>query len=108
MSSKPEQTNSKLPESTQKPASVPLGKPPKYPSFRNRTLGPDIEERIRELSISKPGRSGKEEMNILSKILVTLLCSCRSTAATQELKKIIRHFKEAASEAGDIPTSHFI
>jgi len=47
------------------------------------------------------GRSGKEEMAILSKILVTLLCSCRSTAATEELKKIIRHFKDAASEAGD-------
>jgi hypothetical protein len=90
--------NSKKP--TQQ-ASAPLGKPPKYPSFQTRTLGPDIEERIRELSAPKQGRSGKEEMQILSKILVTLLCSCRSTAATVELKKIIRHFKEAASEAGD-------
>jgi hypothetical protein len=80
---------------------VPLGKPPKYPGFKNRPLGPDIEDRIRELSAPKQGRSGKEEMQILSKILVTLLCSCRSAAATQELKKIIRHFKEAASEAGD-------
>lgn len=88
----------------QKPAAapqVPLGKPPKYPSFKNRTLGPEIEDRIKELSAPRPGRSGKEEMQILSKILVTLLCSCRSAAATQELKKIIRHFKEAASEAGD-------
>ena len=83
------------------PFSAPLGKPPIYPSFKNRTIGPDIEERIRELSTTKPGRSGKEEMQILSKILVTLLCSCRSTAATEELKKIIRHFKDAASEAGD-------
>ena len=83
------------------PPQAPLGKPPKYPCFKNRTLGPEIEDRIKELSAPKQGRSGKEEMQILSKILVTLLCSCRSAAATQQLKKIIRHFKEAASEAGD-------
>ena len=93
--------NPQKPAQSVQQANAPLGKPPKYPSFRTRTLGPDIEDRIRELSAPKQGRSGKEEMQILSKILVTLLCSCRSTAATAELKKIIRHFKEAASEAGD-------
>ena len=40
-------------------------------------------------------------MSILSKILVTLLCSCKSAEATAELRKIIRHFREAASEASD-------
>ena len=46
-------------------------------------------------------QKGREEMSILSKILVTLLCSCKSAEATAELRKIIRHFKEAASEASD-------
>lgn len=40
-------------------------------------------------------------MSILSKILVTLLCSCKSAEATAELKKIIRHFRDAATEAAD-------
>ena len=44
---------------------------------------------------------GREEMSILSKILVTLLCSCKSAEATAELRKIIRHFRDAATEAAD-------
>ena len=40
-------------------------------------------------------------MSILSKILVTLLCSCKSAEATAELRKIIRHFRDAATEAAD-------
>ena len=63
-------------------------------------IGPQIQNRIRELGAIKPG-SGKEEMNVLNKILVTLLCSCKSEAASGELKKIIRQFKDAATEAAD-------
>jgi len=37
------------------PSIVPLGKPPKYPCFRNRSIGPKIDERIKELSTTKPG-----------------------------------------------------
>ena len=46
-------------------------------------------------------KSGKEEMGILSKILVTLLCSCKSAAASGELKRVIRQFRDAAREATD-------
>jgi hypothetical protein len=52
------------------------------------------------LASLKPER-GRDEMSILSKILVTLLCSCKSAEATAELKKIIRHFRDAATEAAD-------
>jgi len=45
----------KLTVNVVKVQTAPLGKPPKYPSFKNRTIGPDIEERIRELSARKPG-----------------------------------------------------
>merc|ERR1711981_477610 len=64
-------------------------------------IGPQIQNRIRELGAVKGPGSGKEEMNILSKILVTLLCSCKSASASDELKKIIRQFKDAATEAAD-------
>ena len=95
-----------LKEQSSKPVAsskqLPLGKPPVHPSaFKNvRKMGPEIQQRIRDLARAKPEK-GKEEMSILSKILVTLLCSCKSIEATLELKKIIRHFKEAASEASD-------
>ena len=90
--------------------SAPLGKPPIHPNIpllqsksandMTTRVGPQIQNRIRELGAVKPG-SGKEEMNILSKILVTLLCSCKSASASDELKKIIRQFKDAATEAAD-------
>ena len=90
--------------------SAPLGKPPIHPNnplFQSKSandmpnrLGPQIQHRIKELGSVKPG-SGKEEMNILSKILVTLLCSCKSASASSELKKIIRQFRDAATEAAD-------
>jgi hypothetical protein len=97
---------------------LPLGKPPKCPtSMRSSSMskifggkdqtfnkvGPEIQQRIRELATIRPekGKKGKEEMSILSKILVTLLCSCKSAEATAELKKIIRHFRDAATEATD-------
>ena len=87
-------------------APAPLGKPPKHPNVPRSTsdvtnkIGPEIQQRIKELGAVRPG-SGKEEMNILSKILVTLLCSCKTTSASVELKKIIRQFKDAAKEASD-------
>ena len=91
-------------------STTPLGKPPKHPNLpllqsksandMSQRIGPEIQQRIKELGAVKPG-SGKEEMGILSKILVTLLCSCRSTSASTELKKIIRQFKDAANEASD-------
>ena len=87
------------------PKPPPLGKPPVHPlslkGINQRTVGPEIHRKIKELASLKPGRGGKEEMSILSKILVTLLCSCKSAEATSELRKIIRHFKEAANEASD-------
>ena len=80
------------------------GKPPRHPNVPvndvTNKIGPEIQARIRELGAVRPG-SGKEEMNILSKILVTLLCSCKTTSASLELKKIIKQFKDAAREASD-------
>ena len=37
----------------------------------------------------------------MSKILVTLLCSCKSAAASGELRRVIRQFRDAAREATD-------
>ena len=86
------------------PKPPPLGKPPVHPlslkGINQRKVAPEIQRKIKELASLKPEK-GKEEMSILSKILVTLLCSCKSAEATSELRKIIRHFKEAASEACD-------
>ena len=72
-------------------------KPPKHPNPRRAS------RREAVVSKSEGGRakSGKEEMGILSKILVTLLCSCKSAAASGELKRVIRQFREAAREATD-------
>ena len=82
--------------------SVPLGKPPKHPQkikfSKNSIVSPAIQARIRELENNKKGNP-KEEMNLLSKILVHLLCSAKTTAAAQELKRIIRQFKEVAKVA---------
>ena len=71
-------------------------KPPKHPNPR-RTPRKEV------VPYNEGGRakSGKEEMGILSKILVTLLCSCKSAAASGELKRVIRQFREAAREATD-------
>ena len=90
------------------PQAPPLGKPPLHPQTLRgiitkggvRRVGPEIQQRIKELASLRPEK-GREEMSILSKILVTLLCSCKSAEATAELRKIIRHFREAASEASD-------
>jgi len=86
---------------------IPTGKPPKPPQkikfSKNSVISPAIQARIRDLEANKPGNP-KEEMNLLSKILVHLLCSCKTPAAAQELKRIIRQFKEvakAAMEEGD-------
>ncbi len=81
---------------------IPTGKPPKPPAkikfAKNSVVSPSIQARIRNLEENKPGNP-KEEMNLLSKILVHLLCSCKTTAAAQELKRIIRQFKEVAKVA---------
>ena len=81
---------------------IPTGKPPKPPAkikfAKNSVISPAIQARIRNLEENKPGNP-KEEMNFLSKILVHLLCSCKTTAAAQELKRIIRQFKEVAKVA---------
>ena len=95
-------------QKTQPTPQAPLGKPPVYPqSLKSclsrsgvRRVGPEIQQRIKELASLRPEK-GKEEMSILSKILVTLLCSCKSAEASAELRKIIRHFREAANEASD-------
>ena len=110
-----EDSKEATPEPAKKPSPVtsqpPLGKPPLHPhTLRGlagipksglRRVGPEIQQRIKELASLRPEKGGKEEMSILSKILVTLLCSCKSAEATTELRKIIRHFREAASEASD-------
>lgn len=71
-------------------------KPPLHPnsSSAKETHKADI---VRHSKV----KTGKDEMSILSKILVTLLCSCKSSAAAEELRKIIRQFKDAAAEATD-------
>ena len=76
-------------ESNANPRAV-TSKPPKHP--------------ISSGSRSESGRSKvsrKEESGILSKILVTLLCSCKSPEAADELKQVIRQFRDAAHEASD-------
>ena len=81
---------------------IPTGKPPKPPSTikfsKHSVISPDIQARIKDLEQNKHGNP-KEEMTLLSKILVTLLCSCKTTAAAQELKRILRQFKEVAKVA---------
>merc|ERR1719295_1234268 len=80
----------------------PTGKPPKPPQkikfSKNSAVSPAIQARIRDLEANKPSNP-KEEMNLLSKILVHLLCSCKTVAAAQELKGIIKQFKEVAKVA---------
>ena len=82
--------------------SIPIGKPPKPPHkikfSKNSIVSPAIQARIRDLETNKKVNP-KEEMNLLSKILVHLLCSAKTTAAAQELKRIIRQFKEVAKVA---------
>jgi len=78
---------------------MPTGKPPKPPTkSKLSTISPAIQEKIKELENSKSANP-KEEMNLLSKILVHLLCSCKTVAAAQELKGIIKQFKEVAKVA---------
>merc|ERR1719342_680216 len=81
---------------------MPTGKPPR-PPFKPRakvlaSISPAIQAKIKELESSKSSNP-KEEMNLLSKILVHLLCSCKTVAAAQELKGIIKQFKEVAKVA---------
>ena len=78
-------------------------KPPKHPNARRASGREAVPKSEGGRSKSEGGRakSGKEEMGILSKILVTLLCSCKSAAASGELKRVIRQFREAAREATD-------
>ena len=107
---KPKETGPNIAQSSvlNKVPAAPLGKPPRHPnaplhaskSDVSTRIGPEIQQRIKELGAVKPG-SGKEEMHILSKILVTLLCSCKTASASGELRKIIRQFKDAAKEASD-------
>ena len=75
------------------------GKPPR-PPMKNKlsSISPAIQAKIKELESSKSANP-KEEMNLLSKILVHLLCSCKTVAAAQELKGIIKQFKEVAKVA---------
>jgi len=81
---------------------MPTGKPPRPPQkSKARSLAsvsPAIQAKIKELEQSK-SNNPKEEMTLLSKILVHLLCSCKTVAAAQELKGIIKQFKEVAKVA---------
>ena len=79
---------------------MPTGKPPRPPQKKGSgpTISPLIQAKIKELEKSKSNRP-KEEMNLLSKILVHLLCSCKTEAAAQDLKDIIKQFKEVAKVA---------
>ena len=81
---------------------MPTGKPPRPPQkSKSKSLAhisPAIQAKIKELEQSK-SNNPKEEMNLLSKILVHLLCSCKTVAAAQELKGIIKQFKEVAKVA---------
>lgn len=81
---------------------MPTGKPPRHPqkskSKSLAAISPVIQAKIKELEQSK-SNNPKEEMNLLSKILVHLLCSCKTVAAAQELKGIIKQFKEVAKVA---------
>ena len=81
---------------------MPTGKPPKPPLIKKlktlSSISPAIQEKIKELEQAKSANP-KEEMNLLSKILVHLLCSCKTVAAAQELKGIIKQFKEVAKVA---------
>merc|ERR1712128_34486 len=81
---------------------MPTGKPPRPPQkSKSKSLAhisPVIQAKIKELEQSKSSNP-KEEMNLLSKILVHLLCSCKTVAAAQELKGIIKQFKEVAKVA---------
>jgi hypothetical protein len=81
---------------------MPTGKPPRPPQkTKSKSLAhisPVIQAKIKELEQSK-SNNPKEEMNLLSKILVHLLCSCKTVAAAQELKGIIKQFKEVAKVA---------
>eukprot|EP00092_Neocalanus_flemingeri_P035110 GFUD01038208.1.p1 GENE.GFUD01038208.1~~GFUD01038208.1.p1 ORF type:complete len:1926 (+),score=502.28 GFUD01038208.1:4306-10083(+) len=81
---------------------MPTGKPPRPPqkskSKSLAAISPVIQAKIKELEQSK-SKNPKEEMNLLSKILVHLLCSCKTVAAAQELKGIIKQFKEVAKVA---------
>ena len=87
------------PPSSNVPSPGVTKKPPKHPNPRKT---PKREALLsRESGGCGRNKSGKEEMGILSKILVTLLCSCKSPAATGELKRVIRQFREAAREATD-------
>ena len=80
---------------------MPTGKPPRPPlQNKLKSLSPAIQAKIKELEESKSANP-KEEMNLLSKILVHLLCSCKTVAAAQELKGIIKQFKEVAKVAMD-------
>jgi hypothetical protein len=101
-SSDEESGNTRSKSSSKSSDPVITGKPPKPPKqikfSKNSVISPAIQARIRELEQNKPGNP-KEEMNLLSKILVHLLCSCKTTAAAQELKRIIRQFKEVAKVA---------
>jgi len=75
------------------------GKPPRPPmKSKLSSISPAIQAKIKELESSKSANP-KEEMNLLSKILVHLLCSCKTVAAAQELKGIIKQFKEVAKVA---------
>ncbi len=77
-------------------------KPPKHPNFRKRHQRSSTIPDARSSSRRRHRKSGeKDEMSILSKILVTLLCSCKTVTAAGELKKMIRQFRDAAKEATD-------
>ena len=98
-SSSDEETNS---NATPVKNPMPTGKPPR-PPFKPKakalsSLSPAIQAKIKELEQSK-SNNPKEEMNLLSKILVHLLCSCKTAAAAQELKSVIKQFKEVAKVA---------
>ncbi len=79
-------------------------KPPRHPNAVARksqadsaaATGAPVDARS-----TRPKKKAGDEMSILSKILITLLCSCKTTAAAGELRKVIRQFRETAKEATD-------
>jgi len=77
-------------------SSFPTGRPPRPPKASKASFSHTVPD----ARAGKPNK-GDSEMGILSKILVTLLCSCKGSAAAAQLRQVVHQFREAAREASD-------